>query len=220
MHYRHILLDLDGTLTDPKLGITGGVQYALAKFGIVEPDPDTLIPFIGPPLLNSFMDFYGMQEETAWQAVGYYREYFGTRGMYENEPYAGIDTFLGLLKEQGRELYVATSKPLVYAAEIVRHFGLEGYFTGIYGSELDGTRSDKGELIAYIMNKHVLNAADSVMIGDRKHDLIGAGKNGIDAIAAGYGYGTEEELRAWNPVQYYRTLEDLREGFARQGTLV
>lgn len=145
--YKYILFDLDGTLTDPKLGITSCVQYALHKFGIEEPDRDKLEPFIGPPLLDSFQEFYGFDEEKGLQAVAYYRERFSTVGLFENEIYPGIAQMLARLQKAGCRLAVASSKPTVFVTQILEHFGILSYFEVIVGSELDGTRSRKEEVV-------------------------------------------------------------------------
>lgn len=145
--YRYILFDLDGTLTDPKLGITSCVQYALYKFGIEEPDPDKLEPFIGPPLLDSFQEFYGFDEEKGMQAIAYYRERFATVGILENEIYPGVSQMLARLQKAGARLAVASSKPTVFVTRILEHFGIISYFDVIVGSELDGTRARKEEVV-------------------------------------------------------------------------
>ena len=199
MSYQMICFDLDGTLTDPKAGITKSVQYALQRFGIEVSDLDELIPFIGPPLKESFMQLYGMSEEDAVQAIGYYREYFQKSGMLDNEIYSGIPALLSELQSQGKKLVVATSKPTVYAVPILEHFQIAHYFEAIVGSELDGTRTDKAEVIRYILDHYPSELSQVVMIGDRKHDIIGAHKNDIDSIAVGYGYGSKEELELSKP---------------------
>lgn len=215
MHYRNILFDLDGTLTDPREGITRSIQYALAQLGIDEPDLAKLEPFIGPPLKQAFMQFYGFDEQKAWQAVEHYRERFKVTGLYENLLFEGILELLDLLRGQGRTLYVATSKPTVFAKEIARHFAFDHHFTLIYGSELDGTRTDKVELIAHILTEQGLNPSETLMIGDRKHDIIGGIRNGLDVAAVGYGFGTEAELLAESPTYHFRTLAELRQAFER-----
>ncbi len=213
MKYSNVLFDLDGTLTDPKTGITKSVQYALNKAGINEPDLDKLIPFIGPPLHQSFMDFYGFSDAQAWDAVNAYREYFPVTGIYENLRYDGIPELLTALRAQGRQLFVATSKPKVFADIVIRHFELEPYFTAVYGSELDGTRTDKGELIRYLLAEEQLDKSTTIMIGDRKHDIIGAHKNQLPAIAVGYGYGSTQELQDASPEYIFNTVGDLLAGF-------
>lgn len=214
MHHPTILFDLDGTLTDPREGITRSIQYALAKLDIDEPDLKKLEPFIGPPLLQAFMQFYGFDEARAWQAVGFYRERFQVQGLYENLLFEGVLELLEHLQGQGRTLYVATSKPSVFAREIARHFAFDHHFKVIYGSELDGTRTNKVELIGHLLAEEKLEAAQTLMIGDRKHDLIGARENGLQAVAVGYGFGSHEELMAESPAYYYATLNELRTAFA------
>lgn len=145
--YEYILFDLDGTLTDPKQGITGCVQYALHRMGIEEPDTDKLTPFIGPPLLDSFHEFYGFSEAQGRQATAYYRERFTETGIFENEVYPGIEKMLADLKASGKKLAVASSKPGVFVERILEHFGLQSYFDVVVGSELDGTRTKKEEVV-------------------------------------------------------------------------
>ncbi|QYR23513.1 HAD family hydrolase [Paenibacillus sp. sptzw28] len=208
-HYSTWLFDLDGTLTDPMVGITKSIQYALRRFDIEVGDLNVLKPFIGPPLLGSFQEFYRFTEGQAQQAVAYYREYFVEHGMYENELYAGITDLLTLLKGQGKRLLVATSKPEVFAKKIVEHFKIDTYFEYIGGSELDGVRSDKSELIAYLVKNHNIDCSQAIMVGDRKHDVIGAVNNGIPAIGVGYGYGDEQELRGAGAAYYVPTVSAL-----------
>lgn len=208
--YTTVLFDLDGTLTDPKPGITKSVQYALRRLGIQADDLDQLTPFIGPPLVESFTRFYDLDSETAQQALAYYREYFAENGIFENAVYPGIAELLAGLREQGRTLAVATSKPAVYAERIVERFHLAQFFALVAGSELDGTRSAKGEVIAYALAK-LPNVSRSacVMVGDRMHDVIGAQENAIASVAVGYGYGPPDELRAAEPTQLVQTVSEL-----------
>ncbi|TWI57557.1 phosphoglycolate phosphatase [Pseudomonas duriflava] len=213
MHYSHLLFDLDGTLTDPKLGITRSIQYALAQMGVDEPNLDNLIHFIGPPLHGAFMETYGFTSEEAWQAIEHYRERFREEGLYENFPYPGIHELLAELQATERKLYVVTSKPWIYANEILRHFELTGYFKAVYGSELDGTHSDKADLIGHVLETEQLAAETCLMIGDRKHDLIGARHNSVEAAGVCYGYGGRAELDAEAPAYVFETLEDLRAAF-------
>ncbi|MEE3634056.1 HAD family hydrolase [Pseudomonas sp. AL 58] len=213
MHYQNILFDLDGTLTDPREGITRSIQYALSKLGIDEPDLSRLEHFIGPPLLQAFMQFYDFDEARAWDAVNFYRERFKVTGLYENRVFEGVGELLQALEGQGRTLYIATSKPWVYAREIARHFEFDRHFKVIYGSELDGTRTDKIELIAHLLEQEQLEPAQTLMIGDRKHDLIGARRNGLDAAAVGYGFGSFEELSAEQPAYHFATLSELHRAF-------
>ncbi len=195
-----ILFDLDGTLTNPGIGITNSVMYALGKFGIVVPDRRELYKFIGPPLKESFEAFYGFEETKAVQAVEAYREYFGDKGIFENELYEGIEPLLKRLKGEGKIIGLATSKPEIYAGRILEHFGIDGYFDILSGSTLSGERTDKGEVIAWafrLLEEKTGQAClpeDMVMIGDREHDIIGAKKNGISSIGVLFGYGGMEEL--------------------------
>ena len=213
MHYPNVLFDLDGTLTDPREGITRSIQYGLSKMGIDEPDLTQLEHFIGPPLLQAFMATYGFDEAKAWEAMGFYRERFAVTGLYENEVFEGVTPLLETLVAQGRQLFIATSKPQVYAREIARHFDFARHFKVIYGSELDGTRTNKVELIRHLMAEQGLNPAHTLMIGDRKHDLIGARDNGLDAAAVGYGFGSFEELNSFAPKYHFQTLTELHQAF-------
>lgn len=213
MNKQAILFDLDGTLTDPKVGITKSVAYALSQVGIEVNDLDTLCPFIGPPLKDSFMNFYGFDEPTAMQAISEYRVYFVKQGMLENEVYEGIECLLEMLQKQGKTLLVATSKPAVYAKQILEHFGLASYFTEIYGSELDGTRSKKAEVIRYALEKQKLDAQHCVMVGDRSHDIIGAKENQMESIGVLYGYGNRQELEDAQASIIVETIDALRHIF-------
>lgn len=213
MHQQNILFDLDGTLTDPREGITRSIQYALGKLDIHEPDLTRLEHFIGPPLLQCFMQTYGFDEPRAWEAVNHYRDRFKVTGLYENRVFDGVAQLLGMLGEQGRTLYIATSKPAVFAREIARHFDFARHFKVIYGSELDGTRTNKVELIRHLLDEEGLDPAQTLMIGDRKHDLIGARENGLQAIGVGYGFGSHEELMAESPAWYFATLAEMHQAF-------
>lgn len=210
MKYRMYMWDLDGTLTDPKVGITSSVQYALAKFGIVVDDRDTLTPFIGPPLKDSFKRFYAISEEDAVRAVAYYREYFSTKGLYENEVYSGIEEILSFIQAQGSSNIVVTSKPTLYAEKIVHHFNLAHYFERIIGSNMDLTMTDKGELIAYALEQFRFEPSECVMIGDREHDIIGAKKNGVESIGVIWGYGTRDELEKTQAEHIAESFEQLK----------
>ena len=208
--YTTILFDLDGTLTDPQLGITKSVQYALQHMGIAETERAKLIHFIGPPLVDSFRECYGMSTEQAQQAVQYYREYFSEIGIFENGIYAGIPELLTQLVKNGTVLAVATSKPEVFANRILEHFSLAEYFSAVAGSNLDGTRVEKAAVIAYALQQlPPVNTKNVLMVGDRKHDVVGAKANGIDSLAVGYGYGTPEELSAASPTYFVKTVADM-----------
>lgn len=208
--YSLILFDLDGTLTDPKAGITRCVQYALHKLGIEEPNLDTLIHFIGPPLMKNFQQTYGLSEEDAACAVGYYRERFIDVGMYENAVFSGVPEMLAELKRQGKELVVATSKPTVYSVQILEHFKLSRYFSKIVGSNLDGTRVEKSEVIEFALAEiGDYDKRSMVMVGDRMHDIRGAARNGLDSVAVTFGYGSMEELEQAKPTYMVASIDEL-----------
>jgi len=211
--YSHLLFDLDGTLTDPKEGITNSIVHALLKMGITAPDSNELVHFIGPPLKDSFEKDYGLHGDDNVQALNFYREYFADYGLYENIVYPGIGDLLNSLKENGYHLYVATSKPIDYAQIILDHFNLSQYFDGVAGSELDGTRNHKADVIHYLIEEFDLHQEKCVMIGDRKHDLIGAELNQIDAIGVLYGYGSLEELSSYPAVTLLSDVTSLKSYF-------
>lgn len=202
MDKKYILFDLDGTLTDPKAGITKCVQYALASAGIDEPDLDKLECYIGPPLDVSFKRFHGMNDEDAWKAVEKYRERFKDIGIFENDIIDGIVQCLEALKEAGKTLILATCKPEEFAFRIMKHFELEKYFTVMAGSGLDGTRKYKNEVIEEafarlleIENENIIEMkADAIMVGDREQDINGAHEAGIEAVGVRFGYAAENEL--------------------------
>ena len=192
--YDIILFDLDGTLTDPGIGITNSVAHALAHWGIENTDRTELYKFIGPPLSDSFMRYYGFSEEDAMHAITVYREYFSVKGLYENEVYPGIHELLQTLKAQGKTVVLATSKPEGFAVEILRHFGLYDYFDIIAGASMDESRNKKADVIAYALSQmdHP-DPSRMIMIGDREHDILGARQFAIDSIGVLYGYGDRAE---------------------------
>ncbi len=209
--YKVILFDLDGTLSDPKVGITKSVQYALEKMGIDESDLDKLESFIGPPLHESFANMYSFDEEQNQQAIAYYRERYKHQGMYENELYPKIPQLLEHLKDQQKVLVVATSKLTVFAEKILQYFSIDHYFDLIVGSNLDGTRSAKTEIIQYILDEFgEIDKQCFLMIGDRKYDIIGANNTGIDSIGVTYGYGSLEELMDSHPTYIVHDVEELK----------
>lgn len=218
---KYLLFDLDGTLTDPKVGITTCVQYALQSFGIEEPDLDKLEPFIGPPLKESFMNFYGMSEEQAESAVAKYRERFEDTGMFENEVYAGIPQMLHTLQSKGLFLAVASSKPTVYVERILEHFNIRKYFKVVVGSELDGTRVNKDEVVQealrQLFGEQPVKKEEVYMIGDRKFDVEGAKAMNVDSVAVTYGYGSMEELKAAKADFIVQSVEELQ-SFLLRGT--
>jgi phosphoglycolate phosphatase len=188
-----IYFDLDGTLTDPKPGITGSIQYALQRLDHPVPSQDELTWCIGPPLRASFVTMLG-GESLADLAVSFYRERFADVGLYENSVYPDIKDVLTTLGHSRARMFVATSKPVIFAERIIDHFGLTGHFEHVFGSELDGTRVNKTELLAYALEKTDVNPSQALMIGDRSHDMIGAKNNGMGAIGVLYGYGSRQEL--------------------------
>lgn len=188
-----VIFDLDGTLTDPKPGITGSVRHALAGLGLPVPEADALEWVIGPPLLQSFVRLTGSQA-LAEEGLRLYRERYGVTGLYENEVIPGIPQLLGGLRAAGLPLYVATSKPRVFAVRILEHFGLSPQFAAIHGSELDGTRADKRDLLRHVVAAEALAPGACVMVGDREHDVIGARDVGMATIGVRWGYGDDREL--------------------------
>lgn len=207
-----VLFDLDGTLTDPKQGITSCVQYALAAIGIDEPNLDNLEDFIGPPLKEHFIERYSFDEATALACVEKYRERYNPIGVYENVKYEGIGEVLAILKKRGIKLAVASSKPTVLVNIVLEHFDLMKYFDVVAGSELDGTRTRKSEVIKYafkLLDDKGLAHNRSIMVGDRKHDVIGAREAGIPCMAVAYGYGSMDELTAEHPDYIAKTVEQI-----------
>lgn len=209
--YDVILFDLDGTLTDPKEGIVNSIVYALNSFGIKNYDREQLTKFIGPPLKDSFMEYYHFDEELALRAIEKYREHFATKGLFENTVYPMIPELLKELSAQGKKIVLATSKPTDFAQRILDHFNLAQYFAFTGGSNLDGTRTKKSEVIAHAIQESHTETEKVVMIGDRKFDIIGAREVGIDSIGVLYGYGTYEELIKENPTHLAHSMNDLRE---------
>ncbi len=186
-----VLFDLDGTLTDPKAGIVASVHYALDRLGVAAPRDDEMDGWIGPPIQDSFARLLGRDPT---EAVRLYRTRYGQIGLLENAVYPGIIQSLERLRNEGLALFVATSKPEVFARQILDHFDLARHFDGIYGSELDGRLSAKGELIAHLLAEQELRPGGTVMVGDREHDVLAARANGIPCLGVTYGYGTAEEL--------------------------
>lgn len=210
MNYEYILFDLDGTLTDPKLGITKSVAYALKSYGIEVEDLDSLLKFIGPPLKDSFVKYYGFSEEQGVEAVERYREYFKPYGIYENKVYDGVENMLANLVKCGKKVILATSKPTVFANVILEHFNLKQYFTCVVGSELDGSRVKKGDVVAEALRQAgVTDKSVAVMVGDREHDIFGAKENEIDSVGVLYGYGDRTELETAGAGHVVESVEEL-----------
>ena len=204
-----VFFDLDGTLTDPKIGITASIQYALAKFDIPVPTQDELTWCIGPPLHVSFKALLDCSDADADRAVAFYRERFGDVGLFENTLYADVEDVLTAVAAGGRRLFVATSKPHVFADRIIDHFGLRQHFGRVFGSELDGTRVHKTDLLRYALDETSTDPARAMMIGDRKHDMIGAANNGIGTIGVLYGYGSRAELAEAGAMHLCQTPGDI-----------
>jgi phosphoglycolate phosphatase-like HAD superfamily hydrolase/membrane protease YdiL (CAAX protease family) len=218
---KYLLFDLDGTLTDPKVGICTCVQYALSSFGIEEPDLDKLEPFIGPPLKDSFMKYYDMDEARAEAAIEKYRERFRDTGIFENKLYDGIPQMLNALNSQGMFMAVASSKPTEFVRRILDHFGIGKYFKVVVGSEMDGTRVRKEEVIQEALKQLFGNwpveKTKVYMIGDRSYDVEGARKVGVECVGVTYGYGSMEELREAKCDYIVRSVEELQK-FLLRGT--
>jgi len=205
-----ILFDLDGTLTDPGLGITNSVMYALRKYGMEVPSRQELYSFIGPPLKQSFMRWCGFDEAEGEQAVKYYREYYRDKGLLENEVYDGIEDMLKALREKGKRLAVATSKPEEFAIRILEHFGLAQYFEVIAGDTLDFKRNTKADVIASALERlGVTDRSGVIMVGDREHDVIGAKAQDLPCIGVLFGYGSQEELEAAGAKHIAQTPADV-----------
>lgn len=191
----NVLFDLDGTLTDPAEGIVACIRHALTAMGRACPEDPELVRYIGPPLQQSFAALLGTDDPAQVStAIVHYRQRFARKGMFENAVYPDIPGTLAALRNLGAILYVATSKPRVFAEPILRHFDLDRYFEKVYGSELDGGRSDKADLIAHILRCEALPPDSTVMVGDRSHDMVGAKANGVFPIGALWGYGSLDEL--------------------------
>ena len=197
MTFTTLLFDLDGTLTDPKVGITESIRYALAKMERPYPPDASLDWCIGPPLQESFASLLQTDDpQLPKEALRYFRERFSTVGLFENDPYPEIHDVLAQLQAAGQRLFIATSKPAVYAKQIVEHFDLAPYFVRVYGSELDGRFTHKDKLIRHILQTEALTPAHTLMIGDREHDILGAKANNLLAAGVTWGYGSPEELTA------------------------
>ncbi len=209
-NYELILFDLDGTLTNPAEGITNSVEYALKKMSVTVENKKDLNKFIGPPLLESFENYFNFTKDESLQALGFYREYFKSKGILENFLYDGIRELLQILVNSGKRLCVATSKPEPFANSILAHFDLLKYFEFVAGSNLDGTRAKKNEVIEYALNKCSFSDKTKViMIGDREHDIIGANKCDVASIGVLFGYGSREELEAAGAAYIADTVSDV-----------
>lgn len=216
--FQYCLFDLDGTLTDPREGITKSVQYALKKHGIDEPDITKLEFFIGPPLRDSFMNAYHMSEEKAEEAVAFYRERFAPIGVLENKVYEGIPELLLTLYEKGVKIAIASSKPTVFVNQILEHFEIKQYFTVIVGSELDGRRGTKEEVVEEALRQlgiwempETEKKNCCAMIGDRKFDIQGAKAYGLTGVGVEFGFAEEGELQAEGADYIVESVAGLKE---------
>lgn len=209
-HFSHILFDLDGTLTNPRMGIGNSLRYALRQMQIDRYSDEMLERFVGPPLQDGFKNLFGLDERNTNLAVEHFRTYFGEKGLYENEPYPGIIELLQELHFSGKHIYVVTSKLEKYAKMIIRHFEFDRYVEDLIGAESTGKHSGKGQLILELMERNKITASPSiVMIGDTHYDMIGAKENEISGIAVGYGFGTPETLSSCNPDYLVDTIDEL-----------
>lgn len=210
MYRKYPFFDLDGTLTDSMPGITRSVRYALERLGIEVPDLQSLVRFVGPPLKESFMTFYGMTAAEAERAIALTREYFVPKGMFENELYAGVPELLDATRRAGCVNVMATSKPEPFARQIAAHFGIDTRFELISGSSLDGSRTTKAEVIGHALRTLGITPEEAVMIGDRRHDIEGAAATGLTAIGVRWGYAPEGELEAARPAAIADDIDALR----------
>ncbi len=209
--YSAVIFDLDGTLTDPKVGITRSVRYALSQLGVQENDMEKLTSFIGAPLIDSLRKHYSFDEATAHKAVELYREYFSEHGIYQNEVFPGIPELLRALNSNKTNLLVATLKPTVFAERVLEHFGLRRHFSFVAGSNLDMTITVKADIVGAALAKApTVGKREIAMVGDREHDVHGALKHGIDSIAVTYGYGSVEELENARPTHLVHSVKELQ----------
>lgn len=210
--YDYILLDLDGTITDPKEGITKSFQLGLRHFGIEEDRESLAKKVIGPPLLESFMTHWNLSREQAAEAVKVYREYYGKGGVFDCFLYEGIEELLKSLTEAGKQVFLATSKPTYYADQILEHFHIKKYFSFVGGSLLDNTRTQKTEVIEHVFSEnHITDRSKAVMVGDTAKDITGAKLSGIDSIGVLYGYGTRADIEKEGPTVILEDVQSLRE---------
>lgn len=206
----YIFMDLDGTVTNSKAGITKGIQYALKSMNIHEDNLDNLCKFIGPPLKETFIKYYGFSEDESDKVTKKFREYFEKTGIFENEVYEGMEELLIRLKGAGFKIITATSKPEIHARRILEHFGLAQYFEDICGASFDESRSEKDEVIQYALDKNKITDYSSVvMVGDRRYDVEGAKKIGLKSVGVLFGFGSREELENAGADRISETVEGI-----------
>lgn len=209
-NFEYILFDLDGTLTDSGEGITKSVQYALKSFGILVDDLKELNKFIGPPLKDSFKEYYNFDEDKAQLGLVKYREYFADKGIYENKLYYGIPELLEVLKKNNKKIVLATSKPEVYARQILQYFKIDKYFDFAAGADFEETRVNKGDVIKYALQEaNITDLSKVIMVGDREHDIIGAKENNIKSVGVLYGFGDVIELTQARAEYIVKDTEEL-----------
>ena len=210
--FTHIIFDLDGTLTDNTRGIGNSIKYALTQMHIEGYSEETLKQFIGPPLQWGFSNLFGMNERNTKLAVEYFREYFGEKGLYENEPYPGVEEMLQELDTHGKKLYIATSKLEKFALKVVAHFGFDKYVLQTYGADYSGQKGSKSDIVSFLLNSQQLVPSEKiVMVGDTVFDIEGGKANGLSTVAVNYGFGMEEKLRAANPDFWADDVDELFE---------
>lgn len=214
--YQYLLFDLDGTLTNPKEGITKSVQYALRHFGIEVADPDTLTPYIGPPLIPSFMEFHGLTQEQALEALRVYRKRFESVGLFENEVLDGVPEMLCSLKQKGRYVAVASSKPEAYVRRILEHFDLLQFFDEVVGASMDEKLSAKKDIIGEALHRMGKSPGDRdvLMVGDRMHDVEGAKLCGLDSLGVYTGFAPEGELEEAGATYVFHTIKEMADFLA------
>ncbi len=193
--FQNILFDLDGTIIDSHEGITRSVEYALNHLGSQVKDRNSLLPFIGPPLLDSFKNFYRFDNDTAQRAVQKYRERYSKKGIYESELYQGVEPLLKALKQKGLFVGIATCKPELFARQILEYLQVAHYFDFIGGCDLEGKLHTKADVLHYVINSNQLNLEETLLVGDRKYDIIGAKEVGLPSVGVLYGFGSEKELQ-------------------------
>ncbi len=212
MKYKNYLFDLDGTVTDPYIGITNSILYSLKYYpNIVPPEREKLKEFIGPPLAAKYAEYFGLDEEESRRAVEHYREYYRPTGVFENEVYKGIPELLRTLRQRGMRVYLATSKPEIFAKQIVEYFEISDCFDGVYGSTLDGSIVKKEDIIAMLLKNEGCAIDETVMIGDTEFDILGAAKLGMDGIGVTYGYGEEKNIASAKPAALVHSVSELSE---------